>query len=374
MYVFWGGQQLDTSSDVKSSLLAERRKRFEKVPIAVIREKRAVLVVSWTERFEGLFQRVSEGQLNKEGRGRGRGRRTTMSALVCGKRSVFEDLHTPPPISKRLRCSSGGNSPIRAFSRTPPPTPPSSLDTDTDTDTAVANYQFESDINQLKRLFPRMDEQHLQAALESCGNDLASAIKSLNELQLGSQERDSSSCGNIPDSTVGSDLHPSTQANQGIHLHVEGPIINNNIGGSATAVPASGSDWVELLLQEMQNASDMDDARIRASRALEALENAVVSRTGSIVENLQKENMLLKQQVEGLFRDNGILKRAVTIQHERQKEHEERGRELHNLKQLLSQYQEQLRTLEVNNYALTLHLRQAQESNSIPGRFHPDVF
>ena len=30
--------------------------------------------------------------------------------------------------------------------------------------------------------------------------------------------------------------------------------------------------------------------------------------------------------------------------------------------------------LQVNNYALTMHLRQAQQGNSIPGRFHPDVF
>lgn len=29
---------------------------------------------------------------------------------------------------------------------------------------------------------------------------------------------------------------------------------------------------------------------------------------------------------------------------------------------------------QVNNYALTMHLKQAQQSSSIPGRFHPDVF
>lgn len=57
--------------------------------------------------------------------------------------------------------------------------------------------------------------------------------------------------------------------------------------------------------------------------------------------------MLLKQQIEGLIRENTILKRAVSIQHERQKEYEERNQEFQNLKQLVSQYQEQLRTLEV---------------------------
>lgn len=57
--------------------------------------------------------------------------------------------------------------------------------------------------------------------------------------------------------------------------------------------------------------------------------------------------MLLKEQIEGLIRDNSVLKRAVSIQHERQKEYEGRNQEFQHLKQLVSQYQEQLRTLEV---------------------------
>uniref|UniRef100_A0A0A9B798 Uncharacterized protein n=1 Tax=Arundo donax TaxID=35708 RepID=A0A0A9B798_ARUDO len=31
-------------------------------------------------------------------------------------------------------------------------------------------------------------------------------------------------------------------------------------------------------------------------------------------------------------------------------------------------------SLEVNNYALRIHLSQAQQGSSIPKRFHPDVF
>ena len=83
---------------------------------------------------------------------------------------------------------------------------------------------------------------------------------------------------------------------------------------------------------------------------------------------------MLKEHVEALIQENVILKRAVGIQHERQKEYEDRNQELKHLKQLVSQYQEQVRALEVNNYALTMHLKQAEQSSSIPGRFHPDVF
>jgi len=114
--------------------------------------------------------------------------------------------------------------------------------------------------------------------------------------------------------------------------------------------------------------------------------------------------MMLKEQLTVVLRENAVLKRAVAIQHERQKEFDERSHEVESLKQLVLQYQEQVRTLEViililpnttflfsvtcqltkllgfvhvlqiNNYALTMHLKQAQQNNSIPGRFNPDVF
>lgn len=84
--------------------------------------------------------------------------------------------------------------------------------------------------------------------------------------------------------------------------------------------------------------------------------------------------MTLKEQIETVIRENSILKRAVAIQHERQKDYENQNQEVEYLKQMVSQYQERLRTLEINNYALSMHLKQAQQSSSIPGRFHPDVF
>uniref|UniRef100_A0A7N1A9F1 CUE domain-containing protein n=1 Tax=Kalanchoe fedtschenkoi TaxID=63787 RepID=A0A7N1A9F1_KALFE len=79
-----------------------------------------------------------------------------MSAILCGKRSFFEDLSAAPPVSKRTRCST---------------------------------YSPPSLIHQLAAIFPHMDKQVLEKALEACGNDLDSAIKSLNELHLGSVEK-----------------------------------------------------------------------------------------------------------------------------------------------------------------------------------------
>lgn len=56
---------------------------------------------------------------------------------------------------------------------------------------------------------------------------------------------------------------------------------------------------------------------------------------------------MLKQHLEAVIQENTVLKRAVSIQHERQKEFEEMGQEMQKLKELVSQYQEQVRSLEV---------------------------
>lgn len=48
-----------------------------------------------------------------------------------------------------------------------------------------------------------------------------------------------------------------------------------------------------------------------------------------------------------MLNDNQILKRAVAIQHERHLEQQERDKEVQHLKLVISQYQEQVQTLEV---------------------------
>jgi hypothetical protein len=63
---------------------------------------------------------------------------------------------------------------------------------------------------------------------------------------------------------------------------------------------------------------------------------------------------MLKEQLTVVLRENSVLKRAVAIQHERQKEFDERSHEVQNLKQLVLQYQEQVRTLEVIFLVLSL--------------------
>ncbi|XP_058195859.1 uncharacterized protein LOC131312120 isoform X2 [Rhododendron vialii] len=275
-----------------------------------------------------------------------------MSAIVCGsKRSFFEELlpsppssspqsaSSSPPVSKRLRCSSS-SSPVRfsPFSNAPP-----------------------SPVDQLRALFPLMDSQVLERVFDECGYDINAAIKSLHELSLG---------------YVGGNSVSAEESN----TKVEKGIIDEDTAPSAdhsaqNSVHMDGAEWVELFVREMTSAASIDDARSRAARVLESLEQSISAQAGAeAAQSHHKVNVMLKEQIEVLLRENTILKRAVAIQHERQKEYDDRNQEVHILKQMVSQYQEQLRTLEVNNYALTMHLQQAQQSNSFPGRFNPDVF
>lgn len=52
---------------------------------------------------------------------------------------------------------------------------------------------------------------------------------------------------------------------------------------SAEAFSMDGSDWVELFVREMLNASNIDDARARASRALEVFEKSILACAGAEV-------------------------------------------------------------------------------------------
>lgn len=73
---------------------------------------------------------------------------------------------------------------------------------------------------------------------------------------------------------------------------------------------------------------------------------------------VQMEQASLKEHLQNLLKDNQILKRAVAIQHDRNLEQEEKAREVQQLKDVIRQYQEQIRALEVSNL-VNLHLNMA---------------
>ncbi|KAL3500517.1 hypothetical protein ACH5RR_039610 [Cinchona calisaya] len=194
--------------------------------------------------------------------------------------------------------------------------------------------------------FPDMDSHLIEKTMEECGNceDFDSVIEKLNELCLGYHANINSETTTLEDA--------STPSN---NLRVD------------------GAEWVEFLVNEMMNSTSVDDAKSCARKVLENLESSI---RAEAAENLDKEKIILKERTERLTNENVILKRAVAIQHKRQKEnYNARNQEVEELKQLVAEYQQRLTSLEMNNYALRMHLQQADhQGNSIPNRFRPDVF
>ncbi|KAG2282257.1 hypothetical protein Bca52824_053477 [Brassica carinata] len=215
------------------------------------------------------------------------------------------------PSSKRFRCYSPSDSPIWS-------SPPS------------------SSLDQLRTAFPHLELTVLVKALEEHGNDICAAMRSLH-----------------------SEKKAEKLANKEFHAVAGG----------------TGDDWVALLIREVTQSTGIDDAKVRASKVLEALEQALSSRAREEAGKIfQEEKVAVQQQVEDLMKDNTVLKRAVAIQHERQKAFEDANQQLELLKQAIPQYQEKIRNLEMNNYALNLRLQQAEQGNSMLERFNPDVY
>ncbi|TVU10820.1 hypothetical protein EJB05_44372, partial [Eragrostis curvula] len=308
-----------------------------------------------------------------------------MSAAVCGKRasSYFEDhqqqQHLPyaaasPPPSKRARFRGGTPSPPRPRGGADP-----GLVAAIRARFPAANIEVIiticPDLHSACRLssalrFSAGSRCFIEKALQECGNDLDSATKFL-----------LNQCVESAECNVAQEYQSPVGMSTEGQVPAEGILDGNEVAAPeesvpyADSLPSSSAQWVDILVNEMMTASSTDDAKARASRVLEVFESSMTSRIGAdVLQSFQKENSVYKEQFEAVIKENTILKKAVAIQHERQKEHEERSQELQQLKQLVVQYQEQVRSLEVNNYALSMHLRQAQQGSSIPGHFNRHIF
>lgn len=58
-------------------------------------------------------------------------------------------------------------------------------------------------------------------------------------------------------------------------------VVTNNGEIAEKNLPKDGADWVELFVREMMSASNMDDAKGRASRVLEVLEKSICARASA---------------------------------------------------------------------------------------------
>ncbi|KAG2433592.1 hypothetical protein HYH02_012523 [Chlamydomonas schloesseri] len=243
-----------------------------------------------------------------------------------------------------------------------------------------------------------MDERAVTNVLAECGNNIDAAIKRLGELRL--------SVGN-PAAAGQQEAPPSTPP----------PVTSQAAAAAAAAAeaaeaaaapggPTTAEQWVEVLVGEMSAARDLGDARTRAAGFLRQFEAFVAryvrqqqQQQGASTSAASPEpgaggvspgpgaaaaaaggasaaHQSVAQRAAKLAEENALLKKAVQIQHRQLQEKSAAEGEVASLKAMLAQYQEQVRTLQLTNYSLSLHLQKATNSDAL-GHHHrggPDVF
>lgn len=209
-------------------------------------------------------------------------------------------------------------------------------------------------IRALKALFAEMDEQAVESVLAECGQDIDAAIRRLTELKLTNQEQVQKA-----QDTAGAADNSQQQQQPNNSAPVDNP----------AAGPQTAEQWVDALVQEMAAAKDFADARTRAGKMLQAFEQFISARN-----KRQQPAAPSHAKAEEALKENAILKRAVQIQNAKLQEASAKDQELSQLKQLLGQYQERLRHLELSNYSLALHLQKATNSMGQTANGPPDIF
>ncbi|KAL9248057.1 hypothetical protein vseg_021420 [Gypsophila vaccaria] len=166
-------------------------------------------------------------------------------------------------------------------------------------------------IEKLKHTFPLMDTPTLDKTLEDCNFDLDLTVNTLHGLS--------------------SKPEPKPEPVQQL-------------------LGEEDVKWVEMFVQEMTSATSLEDAKTRAARVLLATRD----------KEKKKSTSEQAEQTLKLSQENYVLKRLVVAQHERIKGLEETKKEMEKISGMLTQCKEELRVSQMSNYALKVHINQAQ--------------
>ncbi|KAM0877448.1 hypothetical protein ACQ4PT_035472 [Festuca glaucescens] len=123
-----------------------------------------------------------------------------------------------------------------------------------------------------------------------------------------------------------------------------------------------------VLVEQMGAATDVDDAKNRATWMLELIRNATAERaaheTAAEAARLREENAALRERAAAADRDGTVLKHGVMAQ---QRRYEEIERDAAAMKKKVAE-------LEMANYALNVRLRDADGCRFQTAYRGPDVF
>ncbi|XP_066372461.1 uncharacterized protein [Miscanthus floridulus] len=213
-------------------------------------------------------------------------------------------------------------------------------------------------VEALHLIFPGEDPQVLQNYLQASGNVLDAAIRAYKGYLAERSTESASAMNHVPSDNEEGD---SILSESDVDLTVE-------------TIPTNCSGWAELIVKEMSSASDLTDAKNRAFKILNLLEKSAVRSSPDEKSKVNKEHKIVKQMLGSLLHQNGVLKRAFLIQHNRLKEYQEMVQERSQFNQILEKYQKQIKALEEKNNALSFHLQNVNQCRNTYWHRNPDVF
>ena len=200
----------------------------------------------------------------------------------------------------------------------------------------------------------------IEKVLAECGDDIDAAIARLGGLRL------------CASAAAGGEAVGASRA-QGGPAGAEPGSLAGGEAPAAAGSPTSAEGWVDSLVQEMLAAKDVADAKARAAKFLRAFEASTMERARANGEG--EGTGTAGHRGEDLAKENAILKRAVQIQSARLAEQGDKDKDIIKLREALAQYEQEIRTLQMSNYSLSVHLKQAQETGSVVDKNHnPDVY
>lgn len=143
---------------------------------------------------------------------------------------------------------------------------------------------------------------------------------------------------------------------------------------AASASPAEVDAWADGLVREMAAASDVGDAKARASTVLRGFESALLHRVAAAAAEASPSGnnsgnvasaAATAARAAALERDCSLLKRAVALQASRlQGAAQARRQESLALSRALHEARARVQQLELTNFALAAHLRAATDGGA----------
>uniref|UniRef100_A0A6U0ZAX3 Uncharacterized protein n=1 Tax=Polytomella parva TaxID=51329 RepID=A0A6U0ZAX3_9CHLO len=249
------------------------------------------------------------------------------------------------------------------------------------------NVYMSKDLNTLMNVFIDFDDKVVRDTFFESLYNIDVATKRLMDMRLLRLEQESK----VAEEIISNSVSPECLENghdEDRKTDVKPEIEESNSGAIPTPesheIASTATEWADILVQEMSAATNLADARSKAAAILERFESCMVFSLKA--QAISEAEASVRPRLTELTNENRILKKAVQIQHRQTAELRQAAAaaaatsnaEIRSLFGQLDQSREKIRSLDLANYSLTVHLERATNGGvmSLPYVHprNPDVY